>query len=96
MPDKKPDYVSARRFAVGDDDAWVNDRAARIYRMRDPVPHEFGKPSEPPKNMRRHVVVIRSSDGEHVRTPILRHWLSTVVADDDAAIAAALHEASKV
>jgi hypothetical protein len=76
--------------ATRDDRDWFERNVRRDYRVRDPKPFEFGRPLDLLNSERAHVVVKRSDDGEHVRTPVFVAFKSPVVDDTDDAISVLL------
>lgn len=90
-----PTNGRGRLAATGDDRDWFGRHVHRNYRIRDPKPFEFGGPLGLLHSQRADVVVKRSHDGEHVRTPVFVPFNSPVVDDTDEAISILLIETKR-
>jgi hypothetical protein len=78
--------------AVNDDRDWFERHIHRNHRLREPMPFEFGGPLVPPLKNRRHVLVTRGDDREHVRIPIFVPIDSKLIDDNDEAVVVLLNE----
>ena len=91
MLEADPTNGKAAKGAQDNDLVWFASHLHRNYRIREPIQFEFGGPFEPPPQMRRHVVVKRT-DGELLRVPVLLPWNSPVPDDDDLSIGKLLNK----
>lgn len=82
----------AARDVYDNDSAWFQALSHRYWRIRNPIPFEFGQPLGDPTPLRHHVVVERLEGGQLRRAVIHMPWNSLPIKDDDQAIQAALSE----